>query len=120
MAASRWAWSAASVPGGSNTCLAFSARGSRSRRQKVRELKSSLNPESPRRALRPVADSPGSDAWVLWLIPEQQLGQQVQVVLPDRPGVAAGIDVPDVRHLLFLQEAVQPLADVHQPVGVAA
>src|SRR5262249_30410804 len=45
---------------------------------------------------------------------------QVEVILPDRPGMPAGIDVPDVRHVLLFQGSVERFTRSHQRVGVAA
>ena len=43
----------------------------------------------------------------LLFVAEQLLRKQIQVVLPDRPVVPAGIDMPDVRDLLFFQGGVE-------------
>src|SRR5262249_55262642 len=55
----------------------------------------------------------------LLLVPEQQRRQQVQVVFPYRPGVPAGIDVPNVLDILLLQSGAEGLAALQQSIGVA-
>ena len=57
----------------------------------------------------------------VWLTcPPALLREQIEVVLPDRPGVAARIHVPNVCHPLFLEVTVNSLADAHQSVLVSA
>src|SRR6185503_2287887 len=49
-------------------------------------------------------------------VPEEQTADEVQVVLPDRPGVASGIDVPEVGNFRRGQVLVEGPAEAHQVV----
>lgn len=51
---------------------------------------------------------------------EQQLSEVVQVVALVRRIVSVRIDVPNVRHVLFIEVTLQPLADTDQSVFVTA
>src|SRR5690606_15521320 len=51
---------------------------------------------------------------------KDQAREVVQVVLPDREGVAADIDLPNMRHVVLDQVVVNALTDVEQSILVAA
>ena len=51
---------------------------------------------------------------------EQHLCDQVQIVLPHRPLMTAGIQVPDVLHLLLGETLIQSLGPIQQTVAIAA
>ncbi len=44
-----------------------------------------------------------------FLVSEQHLGNQVKVIFPNRPGMAARIDVPDVWNVFFGKRFMEAL-----------
>lgn len=51
---------------------------------------------------------------------KDQLSEQVEVIFPDGEDMRAGIDVPDVGHVVCLEIGVKALADIDQRVLIAS
>ncbi len=53
-------------------------------------------------------------------VAEKQLCQKIEIVLPNRPLMGAGVHVPDVRNLLLLEGGVKGFAAFEEPIFVTA